>query len=329
MSSRNLHPHVFGSVPDDPSGSSAWSDGNRFFDGGTGNDTRDIILNNASYRSLNGSEKDKLEAARSNANGSSQVFRELDKEFTRQGGYYLLDNDPTARYMAAAVDARPRHRPVIVLTHDLLNRDNGRPEALDRGAPWEFIASVIAREQVFCNSWYGAIPDSAEKLAVSFMNMVRVFVELTDGTARSWATDKDYQAVAGDLSTYAQWNWFERLVAAARAAAQGAGTNAGHLIESEFFSWIRDWIAPQDKAAAPAFQYALWEQFDGKYYRPGDAKNGQPLPPGAPRIDKAAYDRAAYVAYGADGKGNAQNGELDPKTAYGWIIQWLKERFEI
>ena len=228
---------------------------------------------------------------------------------------------------AAAVDHFGR--PVILLTNDLLNRDNGHWEDIYRGAPWEFIAAVIAREQVLHNSWYGAIPASAEKLAVSFMSMVRVFVDLTNGTSRSWATDKDYQAVPNDRSTYTQWNWFEQLVAAARDAARGVGTNSGHLIDSQFFSWIRDFTAPQDKGAISAFQYSLWEQYDGKYYRPGDAKNGQPLPPGAPRIDKATYDRAAQVAYGSDGKGSAQNGGLDAQTAYGWIIKWLKDRREI
>ncbi len=227
---------------------------------------------------------------------------------------------------AAAVDAG--RRPVILLTYDLLNRYNGkgRYEDIYRGAPWEFIAAVIAREQVFYSSWYMAIPASAEKLAASFMNMTRVFVDLTNGTSRSWATDKDYRFVVGG-DRYLQWDWFEQLVAAARAAVMGAGTNTGHLIESKFFSWIRDFTAPQEKGAIPAFQYSLWEQFDGKYYRPGDAKNGLPLPADAPRIDKATYDRAAYTAYGADGKGNAQN--VDQQTVYGWIIQWLKNRREI
>ena len=328
-SDRRRRSRVFSSVPDGPSGSSSWSDGNRLFDGGSGNKSSDFLVGpRASYRQLNDIEQDKLDAARSGADNGSPTFRELNQEFVNQGGYYLLADDPNARYMAAAAVDSDR-RPVILLTHDLLNRDNGRPEVIDRGAPWEFIASVIAREQVFYNSWYGTIPASAEKLAVSFMNMVRVFVDLTDGTTRSWPTDKDYQAVAGDRSTDTQWNWFEQLVAAGRAAAQGAGSDVGHLIESEFFFRVRDRIAPQDKATAPAFQYALWEQFDGNYYRPGDAKNGRPLPPEAPRIDKATYDRAAHAAYGADGKGNAQNGALDQQTAYGWIIQWLKSRFEI
>ncbi|MDD5304919.1 MAG: hypothetical protein PHS14_17620 [Elusimicrobia bacterium] len=306
------------------------SDGSRMFDGAGNNQTGAQLVdpNFGPYRRLYGSEQDKLNATlRYGANGSP-VFAALNGEFQNQGGYYLLDGDPNAKYMAAAAVDQNR-RPVIVLTYDLLNRYNGRSEDVYRGAPWEFIASVIAREQVFYNAWYAAIPASAEKLAVSFMNMTRVFVDLTNGTSRSWATDKDYQAVSGDRSTYTQWNWFETLVAASRAAAQGVGTNAGHLIDSKFFSWVRDWTAPQDKASVPAFQYSLWEQYDGKYYRPGDAKNGQPLPPGAPRIDKATYDRAAQTAYGSDGKGSAQNGGLDSQSAYGWIIQWLKDRFEI
>jgi hypothetical protein len=298
------------------------------FDGNNQTGAQLVDPNFGPYRRLYGSEQAKLEATlRYGANGS-QVFAALNGEFQNQGGYYLLDSNPNARYMAAAAVDQNR-RPVIVLTHDLLNRYNGRSEDIYRGAPWEFIASVIAREQIFYNAWYAVIPASAEKLAISYMNMTRVFVDLTDGKSNLWATDKDYQATAGDRTTYTQWNWFEQLVAAARAAVQGAGTNSGHIIESKFFSWVRDWTAGQDKAAVPAFQYSLWEQFDGKYYRPGDAKNGQPLPPGAPRIDKATYDRAANTAYGADGKGRAQNGQLDQQTAYGWIIQWLKDRFEV
>jgi hypothetical protein len=305
------------------------ADGSRMFDGAAGphSGVQLVDPNFGPYRRLYGVEQDKLNATvRYGANGS-QVFSALNSEFQNQGGYYLLDSNPNAAYMAAAA-RDSSNRPVIILTHDLLNRYNGRSEDIYRGAPWEFIASVIAREQVFFNAWYGSIPASAEKLAVSFMNMTRVFVDLTNGTSRSWATDKDYQAVSGDRSTYTQWNWFEQLVAAARAASQGAGTNAGHLIESKFFSWVRDWTAPQNKSSVPAFQYSLWEQFDGRYYRPGDARNGQPLPADAPRIDKATYDRASNTAYGTDGKGRAQNGALDQQTAYGWIIKWLKDRLE-
>ena len=279
------------------------------------------------YRRLSYGEQGKLDATERYARASA-TFGSLNNEFRQQNGYYLLDSNPNAKYMAAAAVDQNR-RPVIVLTHDLLNRFNGRYEESYRGSPWETIASVIAREQVFFNGWYGAIPASAEKLALSYMNMTRVFVELTNGTSRSWATDKDFQAKQGDNSTNVNWNWFEQLVTAARAAVQGAGTNNGHLNDSTLFSWARDWTSVQDKAAIPAFQYSLWEQYDGRYYRPGDTKNGQPLPPGAPRIDKATYDQASNTAYGVDGKGRNQNGQLDQQTAYGWIIQWLKDRFEI
>lgn len=305
-----------GGLPSGPAG--FWADGAARFDGASF----------GQYRNLDFGERQKIDATERFAANGSPVFRSLNDEFRRQGGYYLLDSNPNAKYMAAAAVDR-NNRPVILLTTDLLNRFNGRNEEAYRGAPWEFIASVIAREQVFFNSWYSVIPASAEKLAVTYMNMTRVFVDLTNGTSRSWATDKDYQATPGDRSTYTQWNWFEQLVAAARAAAQGVGGNTGHLIDSKFFSWVRDWTAAQDKAAQPAFQYSLWEMYDGRYYRPGDAKNGQPLPPNAPRIDKATYDRAAGTAYGVDGKGTGQNGSLDTRTMYGWIIQWLKDRFEI
>lgn len=305
-----------GGLPNGPA--NFWADGAARFDGASF----------GSYRNLDFGERQKIDATERFASNGSPVFRSLNDEFRRQGGYYLLDNNPNAKYMAAAAVDR-QNRPVILLTTDLLNRYNGRSEEAYRGAPWEYIASVIAREQVFFNSWYAAIPASAEKLAVTFMNMTRVFVDLTNGTSRSWATDKDYQSVPGDRSSYAQWSWFEQLVAAARAAAQGTGTNVGHLIDSKFYSWVRDYTAPQDKAAMPAFQYSLWEMLDGRYYRPGDAKNGQPLPANAPRIDQATYDRAANVAYGADGKGNDARGNRDAQTAYGWIIQWLKDRFEI
>lgn len=295
------------------------------FDGAGNRETGAQLVdpNFGPYRRLSWNEQSKLDTTvRYGANGS-QVFAALNGEFTNQGGYYLLDSNPNAKYMAAAAVDQNR-RPVIILTHDLLNRYQGRSEDSYRGAPWEFIASIIAREQVFYNAWYSVIPAAAEKLAISYMNMTRVFVDLTNGTSRSWATDKDYQAVSGDRATYTQWKWFEQLVAASRAAARGVGTNSGHLLDSKFFSWVRDWTAPQDKAAIPAFQYSLWEQYDGRYYRPGDAKNGQPLPPGAPRIDKATYDRAAHTAYGTDGKGTP-----DQNNAYGWIIKWLKDRFEI
>lgn len=321
-------------TPDGPNapGSAALpgSDGSQRFDGARNNSDGTKLVDPlfGGYRPLTGIEQSKINATlRYGANGS-QVFQALNSEFENKRGYYLLDSNTNATYMAAAaVDSRGT--PVILLTHDLLNRYQGRSDDMYRGAPWEFIASVIAREQIFYNAWYASIPASAEKLAVSFMNMTRVFVDLTNGTSRSWATDKDYQAVSGDRSTYTQWNWFEQLVVAARAAAQGVGTNSGHLNDSKLFSWVRDWTAPQDKGTIPAFQYSLWEQFDGRYYRPGDAKNGQPLPAGAPRIDKATYDRAAQTAYGSDGKGSAQNGGLDQQTAYGWIIKWLKDRIEI
>lgn len=308
-----------GGAPAGPAGpASFWADGAARFDGAAF----------GSYRNLAYSESRKVEATERFAAAGSPVFRSLNDEFRRQGGYYLLDSNPNAKYMAAAAVDR-QNRPVILLTNDLLNRYQGRPEDMYRGAPWEYIAAVIAREQVFFNSWYSAIPASAEKLAVTFMNMTRVFVDLTNGTSRSWATDKDFQTTPGDRSSYAQWSWFEQLVAAARAAAQGAGTNSGHLIDSKFYSWVRDWTAPQDKAGVPAFQYSLWEMLDGRYYRPGDAaKNGRPLPPGAPRIDQAAYDRAAHFAYGADGKGNDASGVRDTRTTFGWIIQWLKDRLE-
>jgi hypothetical protein len=309
--------------------SSDGSDAPRRFDGALNTESGSQLITSpfGGYRRLGWNEQAKLNATVSNAANGSQVFQSLNGEFQNQGGYYLVDNNPNARYLsAAAVDSS--RRPVIILTHDLLNRYNGRDEDEYRGAPWEFIAAMIAREQVFYNNWYGVIPASAEKLAISYMNMTRVFVDLTNGTSRSWATDKDYAAVAGTRSDYTQWNWFEQLVAASRAAAQGAGTNTGHLIESKFFSWVRDYKASEDKSAVPAFQYSLWEQLDGKFYRPGDARNGQPLPAGAPRIDQATYDRAAGTAYGADGKGNAQNGSLDGNNAYGWIIKWLKDRFE-
>lgn len=301
-------------VPEGPSlPARGWEDSGRLFDGS---------------RRLYGSEAAKVEATLRYGAAGSAVFASLNGEFRAQGGYFVLDRNPNAKYMAAAaMDAAGR--PVIVLTNDLLNRYNGRSGDMYRGAPWEFIASVIAREQVFFNAWYSVIPASAEKLAISFMNMSRVFVDLTNGTSRSWATDKDYQDVSGDRSTYTQWNWFEVLVTAARDAARGVGTNTGHLIDSKLFSWVRDWTAPQEKESVPAFQYSLWEQLDGHYYRPGDAKNGQPLPPGAPRIDQATYDRAAQTAYGSDGKGSATQGGLDSQSAYGWIIQWLKDRFEI
>lgn len=305
------------------------SDAPMRFDGALNRDTGAQFIDPTfgPYRRLNYNEQGKVDATERYARASA-TFGSLNNEFRQQGGYYLLDSNPNAKYMAAAAVDQNR-RPVIVLTHDLLNRFNGRYEDSYRGAPWETIASAIARESVFFNAWYGVVPASAEKLALSYMNMTRVFVELTNGTSRSWATDKDYQAVQGDNTTNLNWNWFEQLVIAARSALQGAGTNSGHLNDSTLFAWARDYKAREEKAAVPAFQYSLWEQYDGRYYRPGNALNGQPLPPGAPRIDKATYDQAAGTAYGVDGKGRAQNGQLDTGSAYGWIIQWLKDRFEI
>ncbi|MDD5656569.1 MAG: hypothetical protein PHF00_04870 [Elusimicrobia bacterium] len=305
---------------------SAWTESARGFDGLSfvgGPSAASPDLNG--YRRLDYNEDAKVRAAMRYAVDGSETSRSLDQEFQNRGGYFLLDPDRGDRYMAAATEDSYR-RPVIVLTWDLLNRDNGRWEDIYRGAPWQFIASVIAREQVFFNAWYDAIPASADKLAVSFMNMVRVFVDLTNGTSRSWATDKDYAAVQGDRSSYVEWNWFEQLVNAARAAAQGVGTNTGHLIESTFFTWARD-LFPYDQSSG--FGYSLWEQFDRKYFRPGDSKDGQSIPAAAPRLDEAAYNSASYKAYGADGKGSFSNGGTDEQTVFGWIIKWLKDRFEI
>ena len=312
--------------PQDPF--NGWSNGARSFDGARGG-AAFIDTQSYRYRQLNGGERAKLDATVRAASGSSAVFRDLNSEFQSKGGYFVLDTDQSARFMSAAAVDR-NNRPVIVLTWDLLNRYNGKWEEIYRGAPWEFIAASIAREQVFFNGWYANIPASAEKLAISMMNMVRVFVELTDGKSNSWATDKDFQATQNDSTSYLGWNWFEQLVIASRDAARGVGGSTGHLIESKFFLWARDWVAAQpEKAGVKGFKYALWEQFDGKYYRPGDAKNGQPLPADAPRIDQAAYDQASYTVYGADGKGSAQNGTADSQTVFGWIIQWLKARFEV
>lgn len=316
------------SAPGPQDHDAGWSDGARNFDGARGGASF-IDTSSWRYRQLNGSERAKLDATVRAASGSSAVFRDLNGEFSAKGGYYVLDTDQNARFMSAAAVDR-NNRPVIVLTWDLLNRYNGRWEEIYRGAPWEFIAAAIAREQVFFNGWYATIPASAEKLAISFMNMVRVFVELTDGKSNSWATDKDFQATPGDSGSYLGWNWFEQLVIASRDAARGVGGSAGHLIESKFFLWARDWVSAQpEKAGVAGFKYALWEQFDGKYYRPGDAKNGQALPAGAPRIDQGTYDQASYTVYGADGKGSAKDGTADAQTVFGWMIKWLRDRFEL
>ena len=156
-----------------------WSDANRRFDGAGNSQTGAQLVDPSfgSYRRLSYNEQNKLDATVRYGNSGSQVFAALNGEFQQQGGYYLLDSNPNARYMAAAAMDSNR-RPVILLTHDLLNRYNGRDDDAYRGAPWEFIASLIAREQVFYNAWYAAIPASAEKLSISFMNMTRVFVDL-------------------------------------------------------------------------------------------------------------------------------------------------------
>jgi hypothetical protein len=277
------------------------------------------------YRPLDYGERTKVNATLRYASKASGMFRDLGREFQRQGGQFLLDPDRDARYMAAAaVDGR--HRPVIVLTWDLLNRYNGRAGEMARGAPWEFIASMLAREMSF--HWYAAIPSSAEKVALSFIGMVRVFVDLTNGTSKSWATDKDFQAMPGDQASFIGWNWFEKLTAAARDAAAGAQ----HLLDSEFLSWARSWAATPVKSEDRNLEYNLWEQYnpERRYYRPGESAHGQPLPPGAPVIDKQTFDDASYSVYGADGKGNDQQGNPDPaNTALGSIIRWLQDRLEI
>lgn len=321
-------------APSGPGGSSelsrAWLRGAQGFDGqaaaGPGFGPIDPSL--WGFRNPNHSERRKIEVSLQAAGARSPVFQELNSQFQREGGYFLIDNNRNARYLATATKNQWRN-PVIVLTWDLLNRFNGRDEDVYRGAPWEFIASVMAREQMYFSDWYSSIPDSAEKLTIAFMNMVRVFVELTDGRSSSWATDKDYQGTPGDSKSHVAWNWFEQLLFAARAAVQGVGTNTGHIIESNIFAWARDSAAAEQKAGIPAFQFSLWEMQDGKYYRRGDAKNGQPLPSQAPRIDRATYDRESYKVYGADGKGSNNQGSLDAGTVFGWIIQWLKDRFEV
>lgn len=310
--------------------SEAWQSGAQSFDGAAGG-AAFVDPGLGRYRRIQyGSEASKVRAAIQLAAQGSPTFAALNQEFERRGGYYLLDTSPGADYFAAAAVDRSG-TPVIILTDDLLNRDNlsGKWGDEYKGAPWEFIASVIAREQVFFNGWYSVIPASAEKLAISFMNMVKVFVELTNGTTRSWATDKDYkESAAAPQNRVIVWPWFEQLVHAARAAARGVGTNAGHLIDSKFLSWAL-WTGEHKKSGVPAFSYTLWEMLDGKYYRPNEAKNGQPLPPAAPRIDQATYDRASYAAYGADGKGSDQNNRLDVRTVFGWIIDWLRGRREL
>ncbi|MBI3551854.1 MAG: hypothetical protein HY077_04995 [Elusimicrobia bacterium] len=306
-----------------PQGGPGWSQGARIYDGGK----EFAPVDGSGYYGPSYNESAKITAARGWASQKSQAFSALNSEFDRKGGYFLMSTNLAGGALASSGWDRSQ-RPVIVLSHDLLNRFNGKWQDEYRGAPWEFIASVIAREQVFSSDWYASIPASAEKLAASVMNLVKVFVDLTNGTTRSWATDKDFRQTANDAKSYVAWGWFEQLVIAARDAAANVGRNAGHFIDSKFMAWARDWTAPKE-ASNPAFQYTLWELYDGKFYRPNDPRNGQPIPSNVPRIDKATYDREAYKVYGADGKANNQANQLDAQTIFGWIISWLKGRSEI
>ncbi len=268
----------------------------------------------------------KIDTARSRASQNSRVFSSLNDDFRSQGGYVQVYHYPNAPAMSWAGHDNSG-RPVVFLASDLLNRINGpRTEDEYRGAPWELIAATMAKDMVLSNRWYYAIPASADKLAVAAMNLVRVFVDLTNGTSSSWATDKDFQHQPGDSHSYIAWKWFDSLRTAAAAAVAGGGP--GILYHSGFLAWVRDHVASRE-TTSPEYGFTLWERYDGKYYRPGDALNGTPIPDHVSRIDKATFDRESYKVYGADGKSNDKEHRLDNRTTFGWIIDWLKGRSEV
>jgi hypothetical protein len=267
-----------------------------------------------SFNRPNWDDAQKIEAARRLARGQSPSARELDVEFSAKGGIFQIDDNRNADYFGAF--GGTTRNPSIWLTRDLLWRVI---QGQTKGAPWEFIAAIIAREQTLSSNWYADIPNSADKLGAAWMTAAKVFVDLTGGTGRRWATDKDFRVDQRDNTSFLMWNTFEKTL----DAAHGAYRSGLHINKSEFFRWIAGTMAAKT-SNDPAYQFSLWEMHDRHYYRPGDPRDGRPIPADIPSISRTAFDAASQKVYGNDGKGQNSG-----QNVFGMIINWLRSRGEI
>ncbi|MBI4424129.1 MAG: hypothetical protein HY554_10405 [Elusimicrobia bacterium] len=268
------------------------------------------------YRDPNYNERARIDETIRRAYNESPTFANLYNEFQRKGGRFAMDDNGSADYWAAARGAD--WQPQIVLTRDMFWRRNYNS---DPGAPWQFIASMIAREMVHSNSWIADIPPSAERIAIAFASMARVFSELTfdarsqtGGRTWSWATDKDYKAADGSV---VQWGWYEAMVNAGRAVLANT-----HFNGTDFFQkWV--YWAAERWSSDPAYHYSLWEQHSRKQWRT-DGRNDQPVPANVPAIDQATFQRASDKVFGNDGKGGGASDSI-----LEWFLGWLRGNREI
>jgi len=254
----------------------------------------------ASYRSPTYVEQAKIDESLRRGAQLSLVARDLIYEFRNQGGQFAIDPDGQAAYHGRAFRDGYR-QPVVALTQDTIS--NGS---------WAFILATIGRELMNFNGWYQGVPASAERLAIQYAHMALIFAEATNGSALAWSTNLDHNH--RNEGTYFVWAWYEKLLQAVTSTTTG-------FIESEYFVWLRDFVAGQT-ASNPAHQYSLYERLTGRYYRPGTAIHDTPIPADITRLTQAQHDAASSRVYGADGNGdNGANANL-----LGYLRSWFYNR---
>ena len=267
------------------------SDGTRQFDGAF-----------ASYRAPTYVEQGKIDESLRRGAQLSPVARDLINEFRNQDGRFAIDPDGQAAYHGTAFRDRYNYnRPTVALTQDTIS--NGS---------WAFILATIGRELLNFNGWYQDVPASAERLAIQYAHMALIFAEATNGSARAWSTNLDHNH--RNEGTYFVWAWYEKLLQAVTSTTTG-------FIESEYFVWLRDFVAGQT-ASNPAHQYSLYERLTGRYYRPGTQIHDTPIPADIPRLTQTQHDAASSRVYGEDGNGdNGANANL-----LGYLRSWFYNR---
>ena len=251
----------------------------------------------ASYRQPTYGEQSKIDESLRRGSELSPIARDLIQDFRDKNGRFVIDPDEQAAYHGTAFRGA-QNRPTVALTADTIN--NGS---------WAFILATVGRELMNFNDWYKSVPASAEKLAVQYSHMALIFAEATNGSAHAWSTNLDHNH--RNEGTYFVWAWYEKLLQAMTSTTVG-------FIDSEFFVWLRDFVAKQT-AENPAYRYSLYERLTGTHYRPDSSLHGTPIPSSVPRLTQAQHDAASARVYGADGNGD--NGANTSLIGYlrGWF----------
>ena len=257
----------------------------------------------ASYRYPTYSEQGKIDESLRRGAQLSPLANDLINEFRDQGGQFAIDQNGQAAYHGTAF-RDTLDRPTVALTLDTIS--NGS---------WAFILATVGREIMNFNGWYGVVPASAERLAIQYAHMAMIFAQATNGSARAWSTNLDHNHM--NEGTYFVWAWYEKLLQAATSATVG-------FIDSEYFVWLRDFVANQT-ATNPSYQYSLYERLTGTHYRPNSPLHNTPIPANVQRLTQAQHDAASSRVYGADGNGdNGANANL-----LGYLRGWFGRRGNI